>query len=277
MASGTTRPGYRMPPSGAAAALSMRAAGVVVANDAVREALDLWNIVDPMTLLLPRKQAIAVFGPWLRQLAALVERARHAAVATAEEGYNEVRTAVLGEVPPYRLPAIDFEVTKAMRNTLFVTSVGRMRHLYASGMTPAQAHRNAFPQLAGVVTKQTADAAREAVTQATRDDSEAVGWARVTRPKACAWCLMLASRGAVYHSEQDAARVTGGERGRTRGTQAKGNEYHDDCRCFAVPVFAGEQGLPELNRKMAEAWSNSTVGLGGKEALAAFRAYTGAR
>ena len=266
-----------MSPKEAAVALSMRAAGVQVANAAVAEALALWEITDPLPLISGSRRNRAIAAARLvDQLVAIVERARQQAVATAETGYNELRTVVLGDVVPFALPSIELEVTKAMRRALMLTSVGRMRHLWSTGMIPTKAHRDAFPQLAGVIVKQTADAAREAVEQATRDDSRAVGWARVTRPKACAFCLMLASRGAVYHSDESASRVTGGARGRTRGTQLKGDAYHDDCRCFAVPVFDGDQGLPELNRKMSEAWANSTVGLGGKEALAAFRAYTGA-
>lgn len=267
-----------MPPKGAAAALSFRASGVQVVNDAVREALGLWELVDPMSLVTgSRRKRAFIAARLVDQIVDLVVRSRQTAFTTAEASYNELRSTVLGDVVPYQLPSIELEVTKSMRRALMLTSVGRFRHLVSTGMTPQQAHREAFPQLAGVITKQTADAAREAVTEATRDDSRAVGFARVTRPKACAWCLMLASRGAVYHSAADASQVTGGARRRTRGTREKGEEYHDDCRCFAVPVFDGEQGLPELNQKMAEAWKNSTVGLGGTEALAAFRAYTGAR
>ena len=46
-------------------------------------------------------------------------------------------------------------------------------------------------------------------------------WARVPVGETCAWCLMLASQGAWYLSEESALR---GEAGR----------YHDDCNCVAV-------------------------------------------
>lgn len=46
-------------------------------------------------------------------------------------------------------------------------------------------------------------------------------WARVTVGDTCAWCLMLASQGAWYLSEQSAL-------GREAG------HYHDDCNCIAV-------------------------------------------
>jgi hypothetical protein len=44
-------------------------------------------------------------------------------------------------------------------------------------------------------------------------------WRRVPEPKACDFCLMLASRGAVYH---------------TAATAGDGNDYHRHCRCDAV-------------------------------------------
>lgn len=46
-------------------------------------------------------------------------------------------------------------------------------------------------------------------------------WARVPVGETCAWCLMLASNGAWYLSEETAL-----------GTSA--NHYHSDCNCVAV-------------------------------------------
>ena len=56
------------------------------------------------------------------------------------------------------------------------------------------------------------------------------GWARVpTGSDTCAWCLMLASRGATY---------------RTAETAGRGKKYHGDCSC--VPTLVrGPQDYPE--------------------------------
>lgn len=64
-------------------------------------------------------------------------------------------------------------------------------------------------------------------------------YAHVPRGKTCAFCLMLASRGAVYHSEQP--------------------HYHDHCDCVSVPVFSDDD-LPGINREMHEAWQSVTRG-----------------
>lgn len=63
-----------------------------------------------------------------------------------------------------------------------------------------------------------------------RDRDKGAMFARVpTGTETCAFCLILASRGAVYHS-----RKTAGERGR----------FHRGCDCKVVPSFEGD---PELS------------------------------
>lgn len=77
---------------------------------------------------------------------------------------------------------------------------------------------------------------------------------RVPAPGCCAFCAMLASRFADYKSTRSAGEVVGrgipvGEgkghgsfgKGRglkTRGSQALGEKFHDDCRCKIVIVTA---------------------------------------
>lgn len=58
-------------------------------------------------------------------------------------------------------------------------------------------------------------------------------YCRVPRnPEPCAFCFMLASRGAVYHTEA------------TAGAKGSGNEYHGDCSCDVVLV-RGPQDYPD--------------------------------
>lgn len=75
----------------------------------------------------------------------------------------------------------------------------------------------------GVAAKLVADQARDTVQRAVRQDREAVGWARAAALGACAFCKMLAIRGAVYQRE-------------TAGFQA-----HDSCHCGVVPIFRGQR------------------------------------
>ncbi|WP_405159845.1 hypothetical protein OG203_25715 [Nocardia sp. NBC_01499] len=58
------------------------------------------------------------------------------------------------------------------------------------------------------------------------EDDEAQGWARMlSGAESCAFCVTMAGRGAVYSTREDAIE------------DAKGEAYHLDCDCIAVPVF----------------------------------------
>ncbi len=65
------------------------------------------------------------------------------------------------------------------------------------------------------------------MANAKRDRRKGVRFARVTSGRnTCAFCLMLAGRGAVYHTRQSA-----GELG----------QYHRHCSCKIVPSYSGKQ------------------------------------
>lgn len=93
-----------------------------------------------------------------------------------------------------------------------------------------------------------------------RGNIAATAWARVARPGACAFCAMLAGRGAVYRSAESAGAVIGrgadpskaldeagnrragyvggvGGGVRARGTQELSADFHDNCHCITRPTF----------------------------------------
>ncbi|MCS4278026.1 hypothetical protein M2390_003246 [Mycetocola sp. BIGb0189] len=80
--------------------------------------------------------------------------------------------------------------------------------------------------LAGSVQKAVAGAGRSTIDSNVRRDRAKVTYARTPRAGCCAWCAMLASRGAVYGSSESA----GGE----------ALKYHGLCRCTATPIFDGQ-------------------------------------
>jgi hypothetical protein len=77
----------------------------------------------------------------------------------------------------------------------------------------------------GGVQKRLVNAANLTVTESSRADPQARGYMRRTRPGACRFCLMVASRGAVFS--------------KATATFA----CHEHCFCEAVPAFGG-QALP---------------------------------
>lgn len=84
---------------------------------------------------------------------------------------------------------------------------------------------SARSRVEGGVQKRLVNAANMTVTTSASEDPKARGYMRRTRPGACKFCLMVASRGAVY-TKQSATFAC-----------------HEHCYCEAVPAWGG-QALP---------------------------------
>lgn len=113
------------------------------------------------------------------------------------------------------------------------------------------AGESAYLQMAGVVQQAIFGAQRNTVR--VNAAAQKVGYARYARPDACAFCRILASRGAVYGSKAAALYVGAStvrkhysdgksrgyriKAGRVRGAQAAGEKFHDHCRCVAAPAM----------------------------------------
>lgn len=110
-----------------------------------------------------------------------------------------------------------------------------------------------FSLLSGGLTRALREAASDTIIGNAQMERVQVGYQRVPSPGCCAWCGMIASRGDIHKSEDDALRVMGrgvpvgqgrgrGSKGkgrgiRPRGSRAIGEKYHDHCKCAGVPVF----------------------------------------
>lgn len=92
----------------------------------------------------------------------------------------------------------------------------------------------ALQKLQGITNRLVAAPARETVGLATLRAGTL--YARVPEPGACSFCLMLASRGAVYSKD-------------TVFKEMK--QYHDNCRCLAIESKT-ENDLPRINRDLME-------------------------
>lgn len=148
----------------------------------------------------------------------------------------------------------------------------------------------ALVKLAGGAQRLIRKAERDTITgNAGRDPADA-RYVRVPRSDACAFCLMLGSRGPVYDAEsarevvgrgvrrwdrpgrRGPSRVVGRVGGR-RGSRHLGEPYHDHCRCETRPVWTPGD-IPEINRRLADEWD--TVTSGQPEQLDAWRAHVDA-
>lgn len=83
-------------------------------------------------------------------------------------------------------------------------------------------------------------------------------WVRVTRPNACEFCRMLATRSGDYaYLSRESATSVG--RSRREGGRKMGSRFHDDCYCTAVEVRASqaiEDVLTEDKLRLYEQWSD---------------------
>jgi len=128
-----------------------------------------------------------------------------------------------------------------------------------------EAHDQAGARQAAAAERVAMNGARSTVWNHASKDRRAIGYVRLSRSGTpCGWCAMLISRGAVYRSEKSAI-------------YADGDKYHDNCHCYAMPIFSHQQfdssPLFELNRRYSQDWPRATRGLSGKAAVSAWRRY----
>ncbi|MFJ9158693.1 hypothetical protein ACIRPS_18040 [Streptomyces griseoviridis] len=128
-----------------------------------------------------------------------------------------------------------------------------------------EAHRQAGAQQAAAASRVAMNGARSTTWNHMRRDRRALGYVRLSRTGTpCGWCAMLISRGPVYKS-------------RSSATFADGDRYHDNCHCYAAPVFSMQQyqgsELTALSREYEALWPQVTKGLSGKSAVSAWRRF----
>jgi hypothetical protein len=132
-----------------------------------------------------------------------------------------------------------------------VNIVGKAERLARYAVAPlfGQSDKSVFQLASGGVQRLIANTGRQTIHSNMVADPAPVRWARVARPGCCAFCGMLASRGAVYSSRETASWVT------TSGVPAGGSKqftstFHNHCTCVPVPLHERQQiSLPgEMER-----------------------------
>lgn len=93
----------------------------------------------------------------------------------------------------------------------------------------------------GVAQRDVLDTGRNTLLDAIHADKKAKGWARVPEAGACSFCLLLATRGAVYR-EQSFTNAN------FKFSGPGAFKTHDHCRCSLEPIF-GQYEAPADVRK----------------------------
>jgi hypothetical protein len=103
-----------------------------------------------------------------------------------------------------------------------------------------------FEALSQSANRQVYNANRDTIT--TNANREKVMYARFAGPTACAFCRILATRGPVYSGKGIVTDPQTGQQHMTvighRGTRKPGTDYHDNCKCLAIPVRPGKTYHP---------------------------------
>lgn len=153
-----------------------------------------------------------------------------------------------------------------VESNLDTTGIAAYQKAVRAGQAPEQATDTMAVNLAGSVTRLAQEGGREVIRDAVEGDDEAIGWIRITDADPCSWCVMLASRGAVFRSA--------GTAGRTQNGRFDGEgqfKWHDHCGCTAQPIFDPDDPRLEKAEDLYDQWLRATQGHSGKAAVNAWR------
>ena len=170
-------------------------------------------------------------------LEAIVQHYGRAGSAAALTHYRNERRAQGVNTPAPRLqpaqPQSAPEVEAAVDNAL--------HPLY--GPHDPVAEQNAQDALASEAEQMVLDQSRNTIINAVGEDREARAWARITEPGACSFCRLLATRGAVYRSEETA---------NFRAHVKKPNGSGGTCRCHVEPAFGVYEMTAQARQDLAD-------------------------
>ncbi|MBP2479108.1 hypothetical protein JOF53_007980 [Crossiella equi] len=222
----------------------------------IRDVLSVWESLDPLRL-------DATSRTWAGRVIDLVARHRVTSQQLGGRYFQRFRAAEIG-TDGWSLPSLADSPAwrRALQVSLLVTGPARVKRLTRRGLDPRQAADRAAPTVAAASVRHARAAGRAAIAAYLRSDPRALGYMRVTDGSPCAFCALMAARGAVYLSKSSAL-------------SRKGNPedgYHDDCGCEAEPVYTMSPALPAASRRFAQLYKDHAEGLPAKKARAAFRA-----
>ena len=178
-------------------------------------------------LIIPTRLGTSI-PAWIQAVSVLVDQYGASSASLAADYYEAERVAahVTGT---FTVPLLPTPPTEQVENSLrWATKDLWPRDpddpkTTAAQKLPIEQRLDAAAKKAdGVAQKLVTDQGRGTIQAATRQDQQAVGWARSASLGACAFCKMLAARGNVYQADTVRFRA------------------HDGCHCGAVPVFRGQ-------------------------------------
>ena len=213
-------------------------------------------LVAALSGALSRVRLSPLSGRYGQVLAALVQDFSYGSISVAADYFTEARD-VAGVAKPFS-PTLTEPWSLGSVEAYIHTSLDE----YAKELDGALTEAAAKVQAEGVAKTLTLDAGRHQLLTSAAADPVRPRWARVARPDACSFCLMLATRGAVYRTESTAefrAHMPFNGRGGV-------------CHCSIEMVFdARDYEPPDYIAEKKSLWAETSIPGDPKESRRAFR------
>lgn len=218
----------------AATAARWRAAQAGLTALLLRDLRGLRRLINPSRLR-------ATVPTWVEAVNAVVARYSQVAATLAADFYDGERGAA-GVPGAFTVPIADAPPDEQTSNSLRWATKDLWPRDEADAtvaqLEPLDMRLDAAMVKADAVTqKLVADRGRATLRQAVNSDPQAVAYARAAALGACAFCRLMASRGAVYRD----ARTAGRDANELFSGDASVVKFHNDCHCAIVPVFRGQR------------------------------------
>ena len=205
-----------------------------IGGNTVRRLDQLWRLLDTDKALTEDEWATAVL--------VVLNDAHGVSAEVARRYYQGVRAAELRTfelVREFGVVSLREEAAKAA----IASQLVRLRDLVRKGVDPFEAGRRVGAAQSRELVEYVLDGGRDTVINTVQRDDRAVGWYRVTDGDPCAFCALLASRGAVYKSQRSASFGS-----------------HPSCGCTAEPAFTADKFRNTQSEQWNDLYRRSTRG-----------------
>lgn len=227
-----------------------RLAQIDLADDTIRDVTEAWKgLLDP-------RRIESTFPDYFTTSLAVLDRDHFRSTALSS-AYLEAFHAAEGVTtkPLDVRQASGLAEEQAMRS-LFYTGPAALRSYVAKGDTLERAEGKALAGTLAAAKRLSLQGGRYTVTDSIQANGSITGVARVTDGEPCYFCAMLASRGAVYKSEETAS-----------------FKPHDGCGCQPEPVYGrgDDYRLPGRAQEFKSLYREVPGGLSAADTRRAFR------
>lgn len=182
------------------------------------------------------------------------------------------RVRRLEDVKAGRVPRVELEPFNRADVAQSLTIEANYRTKAAMPGDERELMHDGLVRSSGAAVRQAMNGGRSVTNQVVQLDRKIIGFARVTDNDPCAFCALLASRGAVYgrgaFARSDAAREA--ERGKPKTTWALNPQaardvpdgwtnvakVHNNCQCHLRPVYANESRWDAAAQHFLNLWND---------------------